>query len=672
MWGLLLSALAVTAAAAPTWSGSVVHEKRTVSQYAGRKTARVENDAIVPVRIGLTQRNLDRGYDYLMEVSHPSSKQYGKHWTAEEVDATFGPSDESVNAVLNWLSQSGISDAKKTATGWIAFEAPASSVEDLLEAQIHEYKSQDGTIRLGCDQYALPAHIAPHVDYLTPGVAKLSQPVGKTKVKRWGGYGEGRGRGGRHWGPPPSHRPPYWGQPWHPPGGGIPADLQACGRNITPPCLRALYDIPKPSSNIDSGILGIAEGLGDEYSQEDLNEYFSMYASYVPTGTHPALVSINGAEAPAPQTSAGGESDVDFDIAYALLGAAPITLYQIQPPANLPDSYTGDTLFGSLLDALDGSFCDDEDKSAGFQCGGAPLSSVTSISYGGPEFGNGYNVVSRACNEFMKLSLQGHTFVFATGDYGVAAHPPKTDNGTTNCGVDACLSRDLQTLNGPIFNPQYPAGCPYVLAVGATQLEADQTIRDAESVMYQPNIGDQQVAGCASPTTFFSSSGGFSNFFPRQKYQESAVSSYFANHDPGYAYYEAPSDGSFSNTTAGVNTGIYNRAGRAYPDVSANGAHFNLFVQGNLTQTYGTSLAAPIWSSLLAMINQQRQDSGKGPVGFVNAVLYEHIEIFHDIKNGSNPGCGTEGFPAVSGWDPSTGLGTSDYPTLEKVFLSLP
>ncbi|KXT16494.1 hypothetical protein AC579_1753 [Pseudocercospora musae] len=331
-----------------------------------------------------------------------------------------------------------------------------------------------------------------------------------------------------------------------------------------------------------------------------------MYASYVPTGTHPALVSINGAEAPAPQALVGGELDVDFDIAHALLGAAPITLYQIQLPTNLPDSYTGDTLFGSLLDALDGSFCDQEDTSAGFQCGGAPLSSVTSISYGGPEFGNGLNVVSR--------------------HYGVAAHPPKTDNGTTECDVDACLSRDLQTLNGPIFNPQYPAGCPYVLAVGATQLEADQTIRDAESVMYRPNIGDQQ------------------------KYQESAVSSYFANHDPGYAYYEAPSNGSFSNTTAGVTTGIYNRAGRAH----------------------GTSLAAPIWSSLLAIINQQRQNTGKGPFGFVNAVLYEHTKIFHNITNGSNPGYGTRGFRAVPGWDPSTGLGTPNYPTLEKVFLSLP
>lgn len=31
--------------------------------------------------------------------------------------------------------------------------------------------------------------------------------------------------------------------------------------------------------------------------------------------------------------------------------------------------------------------------------------------------------------------------------------------------------------------------------------------------------------------------------------------------------------------------------------------------------------------------------------------------MFNDVKDGSNPGCGTVGFPAASGWDPSTGLG---------------
>lgn len=29
-------------------------------------------------------------------------------------------------------------------------------------------------------------------------------------------------------------------------------------------------------------------------------------------------------------------------------------------------------------------------------------------------------------------------------------------------------------------------------------------------------------------------------------------------------------------------------------------------------------------------------------------------EAFNDIRSGNNPGCGTEGFTAASGWDPLT------------------
>ena len=56
----------------------------------------------------------------------------------------------------------------------------------------------------------------------------------------------------------------------------------------------------------------------------------------------------------------------------------------------------------------------------------------------------------------------------------------------------------------------------------------------------------------------------------------------------------------------------------------------------------------------------------------MHSVLYENEQIFHDITEGNNPGCGTNGFPAASGWDPSTGLGTPDYEKLLGVFLDLP
>lgn len=69
---------------------------------------------------------------------------------------------------------------------------------------------------------------------------------------------------------------------------------------------------------------------------------------------------------------------------------------------------------------------------------------------------------------------------------------------------------------------------------------------------------------------------------------------------------------------------------------------------------------------------EERVAAGKGPLGFINPVLYRHPEVLNDITNGTNPGCGTEGFSAAEGWDPVTGLGTPNYPKLLELFLSLP
>jgi tripeptidyl-peptidase I len=48
-------------------------------------------------------------------------------------------------------------------------------------------------------------------------------------------------------------------------------------------------------------------------------------------------------------------------------------------------------------------------------------------------------------------------------------------------------------------------------------------------------------------------------------------------------------------------------------------------------------------------INEARIAAGKGAVGFINPVLYQHPEVFNDITNGSNAGCLSEGFHAVKG-----------------------
>ena len=216
----------------------------------------------------------------------------------------------------------------------------------------------------------------------------------------------------------------------------------------------------------------------------------------------------------------------------------------------------------------------------------------------------------------------------------------------------------------------YPSGCPYITSVGATRLYPDQTVNDRESAM-QVNLTAFNLQTGVGPTTppfdFFATGGGFSNYFTPPSYQKTAVSDYLASHNT-LPYYIANADAS----NIGAHGGVYNRAGRGYPDVSANGAFLLTYV--NLTQGtfFGTSLASPIFASVITLINEERTAAGKGPVGFVNPTLYEHPYVLNDIVNGSNPNCGSSGFQASQGWDPVTGLGTPNYPAMLKLFMSLP
>lgn len=61
-------AIAVLSDAAPAPIKHVLHEKRERHALDWVKADRVEADAVLPIRIGLTQNNLDKGYEYLMEV----------------------------------------------------------------------------------------------------------------------------------------------------------------------------------------------------------------------------------------------------------------------------------------------------------------------------------------------------------------------------------------------------------------------------------------------------------------------------------------------------------------------------------------------------------------------------------------------------------------------------
>lgn len=99
------------------------------------------------------------------------------------------------------------------------------------------------------------------------------------------------------------------------------------------------------------------------------------------------------------------------------------------------------------------------------------------------------------------------------------------------------------------------------------------------------------------------SGGGFSNVFPMPSYQSNAVNSWFKHHPVG-------------KDVAGK---FNNKSMRGFPDVSANGAKYNIAIQGSYDiQVYGTSAATPTFASVLTLINEKRMNAGKGSVGFIS------------------------------------------------------
>jgi tripeptidyl-peptidase I len=84
----VIGGLLAQVSAAPVPGPYVVHEKRDAQTTKWSRSAiKLPRDAIIPISIGLTRRNLENGYEFLMDVSHPESPNYGKHWSPRKVQS---------------------------------------------------------------------------------------------------------------------------------------------------------------------------------------------------------------------------------------------------------------------------------------------------------------------------------------------------------------------------------------------------------------------------------------------------------------------------------------------------------------------------------------------------------------------------------------------------------
>ncbi|KAH9083706.1 subtilisin-like protein [Lactarius deliciosus] len=237
-----------------------------------------------------------------------------------------------------------------------------------------------------------------------------------------------------------------------------------------------------------------------------------------------------------------------------------------------------------------------------------------SISYGTYERDVPREYARALCILFAQLGARGVSVLIPSGDDGVG--------------------KDCKDESGNVrFVPEFPASCPYLTTVGGT-------------TEYDPEV--------AAPL----SGGGFSDHFPRPVYQDVAVSAFLERQGAQYS-------------------GLYNPEGRGIPDIAAQALKLRIFLRNVRTSVEGTSCSTPliinaqIVAGIISLLNDYLITNGRPPLGFLNIRLYnDGFAGLNDITSGSNPGCGTDGFSAVPGWDPVTGLGTPDFQKLQSIFMT--
>lgn len=651
----LAGAFIAACSASPVTSPHVVHEKRELVPHGWEKRNAVRRDLVLPMRIGMVQNNLDKGDDWLMEVSHPESSKYGQHWTAKQIAEAFAPSHETVNSIHEWLTSAGIPAERieqSQSLNWLTFHASVDEAESLLKTKYHVYEhATTGQAHVACDEYSIPQQLQSHVDFVYPTLhfdAKLKSPKDDGYLSKR----DLEARGADNLGRPGSGSLPKLGKLLGSKWQSIWQELENCDNQIVPDCLRALYEFPPNFVSSSKNSYGIVEYTPQAYVPADLDMFFQNFSTRQ-VGNRPILDSIDGGVVQQSNMGFGynGESDLDLEYAMALVYPQKVTLYQV-----------GDTVegasFNNFLDAIDGSYCTYQGGDSpvydgtypdplpgGYQgpenCGGFAATKVISTSYAANEHDLPASYEQRQCHEYMKLGLMGVSVLYSSGDYGVAGNGGQCINGP---GPNAPYQDG--SLGGR-FNPSFPGTCPYITSVGATQVIPGTNIVKALASGTEPEQ--------ACETVIFSG-GGFSNVFPLPGYQSAAVKSYFQHHLPPY------SSSRYNNS----------RTTRGFPDISANGANYVVAVDGQFALVYGTSASSPALGSVFTLINEARFAVGKGSIGFVNPVAYAHPEVFNDITKGTNQGCATQGFSAVPGWDPVTGLGTPNFPKMVKLWLSMP
>jgi hypothetical protein len=543
---------------------------------------------------------------------NPSSPLYHQWVTPDQFAARFGMADADLSKVENWLEQQGFSiDSVARSKNAIHFTGTVRQVEQAFSTEMHNYKVNGTEHFAPSTALSVPSAFAPTV----LGIQNLDnfRPVSHAVFSR-----NGRVK--------PSFTSSQTGDVFFAPGD-----------------IGTVYDI-KPLYN--ASVTGAGQSITivgqSEVNPSDL-EAFQNAAGLTVKDPAEFVVPNSGN----PSFSGGDEAESDLDLEWS---------NAIAPGATINFVYVGNNQNYSAFDSI--QYAVDEQ-----------IGTIVSSSYGNCEVAlGGFTLES----SFEQGTAQGQTFVAAAGD-----------DGSTDCyGITG-----LTTAQQEALAVDYPASSQYVTGMGGTEISSANSAYDtsdtaywaaattsdviSSALQYIPEVvWNDDAANCGAPSgnCLSSGGGGASSLFTKPSWQTGVpgIPADGKRDVPDLALYASPNVPGYlfcSSDTTAWNTGQVTSCSSGFRDPTT----------GDLTLAGGTSFDAPIFSGILALINQkQGYSSGQGQI---NPTLYmlaansaTYASAFHDITTGNNDcdagsancASGDVGFSAGVGYDQASGLGSVD------------
>jgi hypothetical protein len=551
----------------------------------------------------------------LAAQQNPASPQYHQWLTPDQYAAQFGVAASDIAAAESWLQQQGFSiDSVARSHNRISFSGTAAQAASAFGAPIHNFRSAGGS-----------THFAPATDLTIPS-ALSSIVLGVTNLS--------------------SFRPHAMIQPiTHPADPQFTSSVSG-NHYIGPGDLVTLYDV-KPV--YQAGYNGINQSIAViGQSAVVLSDIAAFQTAAGVTAKTPITVLMPGTGSS--YISSGDEAESDLDLEYTSTMAPGAQVYFIYTGSN-----TNYGAFDSLVYAVD-----------------ERIAPIISSSYGDcePALGSANQILLDSY--FIQASAQGQTIISAAGDQG--------SSGCYGQYTSTDLTDNLQLA---II---YPAGSANVTAMGGTEIPTASAAASNSTYWTTANSSTGDVIASVK------------SYIPEQVWNDSVAGGGPDGGGGGASIYEARPSWQTGVTIGGV--AIPSGNFRLIPDISMVASNYNAPLlyctsdttswgstqqhscnsgfrdssTNSLTVAGGTSFDAPIFSGMLALINQALNSTGQGNI---NPTLYSiasnpttYASAFHDIALGGNQclasitvcgaGAATTSFAAVTGYDEASGLGSID------------